>query len=121
MAADLGFFERLLPSAAGDGPDVRGLQAEATSPGRLRYQLLVMQNGRNATEFNGRYDLTLSGTLDARPWSLNLPGGAKPLQLKQYARIEGMVEYPEQAVVKTVQVRVMDKAGGLRSTQTLKL
>jgi hypothetical protein len=122
LKADLGFFERLLPSAgAGEGPAVRGLQAELKAPGQLRYQLLVMQSGKNVAEFDGRYDLTLAGTLDNLPWTQGLPGGPKPLQLKQYMRIDGQLEHPANAVVKTVQVRVMDKAGGVRATQTVKL
>jgi hypothetical protein len=122
LKADLGFFERLLPSAgAGEGPAVRGLQAEAKAPGQMRYQLLVMQNGKNVPEFDGRYELTLAGTLDNQPWTQGLPGGPKPLQLKQYTRIEGLLQHPPNAVVKTVQVRVMDKAGGVRATQSLKL
>ncbi|EHR69940.1 hypothetical protein BurJ1DRAFT_1067 [Burkholderiales bacterium JOSHI_001] len=122
LKADLGFFERLLPTAAtGEGPAVRGLQAELKAPGQMRYQLLVMQNGRNVAEFDGRYDLVLTGTLDNLPWAQGLPGGAKPLQLKQYMRIDGLLEHPPRAVVKTVQVRVMDKAGGVRATQSLKL
>ncbi len=32
-----------------------------------------------------------------------------------------MLEYPEGAVVKTVQVKVMDSHGGVRATQTVKL
>jgi hypothetical protein len=122
LKADLGFFERLLPTAsAGEGPAVRGLQAEVKAPGQLRYQLLVMQNGRNVAEFDGRYDLVLTGTLDNQPWTQGLPGGPKPLQLKQYMRIDGLLQHPAHAVVKTVQVRVMDKAGGVRVTQSLKL
>jgi hypothetical protein len=50
-----------------------------------------------------------------------MPGGAKPLQLKQYARVEGMLEYPEQAVVKTLEVKVLDQAGDVRATQTVQL
>jgi hypothetical protein len=50
-----------------------------------------------------------------------MPGGAKPLQLKQYARVEGLLEYPEDAVVTTVQVKVMDQSGGVRATQSVKL
>ena len=45
LKADLGFFERLLPTT-GDRMNVRGLQAEVETPGQLRYQLLVMQSGR---------------------------------------------------------------------------
>jgi hypothetical protein len=117
MKADLGFFERLLP-ATGDGLSVRGLQAEAPTAGQIRFQLLVMQSGKAPPEFRGRYAITLTGQLDGKPWSLAAPGGPKPLSVKQYARIEGLIDHPPEAVVKTVQVRVTDNSGGVRATQT---
>jgi hypothetical protein len=79
-----------------------------------------MQAGKRAPEFNGRYDMTLSGTLDGKPWVFARPGGAQALQLKQYARVEGVIDYPPQAVVKTVSVRVMDLSGAVRATLTVK-
>ena len=121
LKGDLSFFERMFPPSGSDKLAVRALQAESRAPGQLRYQMLVMQNGKALSEFSGRYELTLEGTVDGRPWSLPMPGGAKPLQLKQYARVEGMLEYPEDAVVKTVQVKVMDQSGGVRATETVKL
>jgi hypothetical protein len=120
LKADLGFFERLLPAGAADGVTIRGLQAEEKAPGQLRFQLLAMQAGKRAPEFNGRYDVTLSGTLDGKPWVFARPGGAQTLQLKQYARVEGVIDYPPQAVVKTVSVRVMDLNGAVRATLTVK-
>ena len=120
LKADLGFFERLLP-ANSDGVAVRGLQAEAVQPGQLRYQLLVMQSGRSPAEFKGRYELLLGGLVDGKPWTYAAPGGAKSITLRQYARVEGLIDYPTPAVVKTVQVRVLDGGGGVRATQTLKL
>lgn len=120
LKADLGFFERMFPPT-GSGLTVRALNAEPRGPGQLRYQMMVMQSGRAIREFTGRYELTLGGMLDGRPWSLEMPEGAKPLQLKQYARVEGVLEFPSQAVVKTVQVRVMDETGGVRATQTVRL
>jgi hypothetical protein len=120
LRADLGFFERLLP-AAGEELQLRGLMAEATQPGQLRYQMLVMQHGRNSPEFSGRYELLLSGLLDGKPWTLGLPDGARPLTLRQYARVEGLVEHPPGAVIKTVQARVIDAKGAIRATQTVKL
>jgi hypothetical protein len=120
LKADLGFFERLLPAGAADGVTIRGLQAEAKAPGQLRFQLLAMQAGKRAPEFNGRYDMTLSGTLDGKPWVFARPGGAQALQFKQYARVEGVIDYPPQAVVKTVSVRVMDLSGAVRATLTVK-
>ncbi len=122
LKADLGFFERLLPMAgAADGLAVRGFQAEPSVPGQLRYQLLVMQNGKPGAPFEGRYDLTLTGLLDGKPWTGGLPGGTLPLQVKQYARVEGRVDHPPEAVVKTVQVRVLNGAGAVMATQTAKL
>src|SRR4249920_1554293 len=69
LKADLGFFERLLPAGAAEGVVIRGLQAELKAPGQMRFQLLAMQAGKRPAEFNGRYDVTLSGTLDGKPWA----------------------------------------------------
>lgn len=119
LRADLGFFERLLP-AQGDGLQLRGLQAETGVPGQLRYQMLVVQSARSAAEFAGRYDVVLGGTLDGRPWSQPLPGGPQPLRLQQYLRLQGSVDHPPGAVIKTVQVRVVDPQGTVRATQSVK-
>ena len=118
LRADLGFFERLLP-AQGNGLALRGVQFEPQAPGQMRYQLLVMQSGKGQAEFRGRYALTLTGTLDGRPWTW--APQAQPLTVKQYARIEGTVDHPARAVVETVEVRVSDNNGGVRASQTVKL
>jgi hypothetical protein len=120
LKADLGFFERLLP-ASGEGLAVRALQAEQVQPGQLRYQLLLMQSGKAPSEFRGRYELQVAGTLDGKPWTLALPAGPQPISLRQYARVEGRLDHPAGAVVKTVQVRVLDNQGGVRASQTVKL
>jgi len=120
LQADLGFFERLLPSA-GEGLQVRGLQAEAKAPGQLKYQLLVVQSGKNKPDFEGRYDLTLTGQLEGRPWSQQLAGGPQALLIRQVTRVEGMIDHPAAAVIKSVQVRVMDTQGATKVTQTLRL
>jgi hypothetical protein len=121
LKADLGFFERLLPTNGSDGLTIRGLQADLKSPGQLRYQLLVMQGGKIAAEFAGHYDLTLIGTVDGHPWNLPAAGGAQTLRVRQYARVEGLVVLPLNAVVKTVQVRITDASGAVRATQALRL
>ena len=120
LKADLGFFERLLPTA-GDGLAVRALQAEPIQPGQLRFQLLVMQSGRSPQEFKGRYEFQLAGTLDGKPWIFTPQPAQRALALKQYARVEGMLDHPNTAVVKSVQVRVLDGNGGVRASQTVKL
>jgi hypothetical protein len=123
LKADLGFFQQLIPQGGGTpaGLTVRGFQVEMPAPGHVRYQLLVMQGGRSAVQFNGRYELTLSGTLNGQPWTSPAAGANQPLQVKQYARVEGMLDCPPQAVVKSAQVKVTDAGGAVRALQTLKL
>jgi hypothetical protein len=120
LRADLGFFERLLP-VVGDGLQLRGLRVDSPAPGQLRFQMLVMQNAKAATEFVGRYEVELTGVLDGKPWSQTLPGGPRPLQLRQYARVEGMFDHPAGLVLKGLQARVIDAKGSTRAAQALKL
>lgn len=120
LRADLGFFENLMPMH-GEGLQLRGLQAQHQAPGRLRFQMLVLQAGKVSADFHGRYELLISGTQGGKPWSQGLPGGAKPLQFRQYARVEGDIEHPGDAVVRSIQARVVDQQGALRATQSVRL
>jgi hypothetical protein len=124
LQADLGFFQRLIPQGGGtpEGLVVRGFQAELQAPGHVRYQLLVMQGGKAPGQFNGFYEATLTGTRGGQPWaSPASPAARQTLQVKQYARVEGMIDCPPDVVVKTVQVKVTDAGGAVRALQTLKL
>ncbi|MFM2447910.1 MAG: hypothetical protein RIS44_360 [Pseudomonadota bacterium] len=125
LKADLGFFERLLPanSSGSDnqGISVRGLQLEPQAPGQLRFQLLLMQLGKTLPEFQGRYELTLAGQLDGKPWTWVPPLTKTNVVLKQYLRLEGMIEFPVAAVVKSVTVKVLDTQGAVKASQTTKL
>ncbi|RZI80452.1 MAG: hypothetical protein EOP38_22430 [Rubrivivax sp.] len=119
---DLGFFERLLPSSSAEGLSVRGLQADLPAQGQLRFQVLIMQHGgRVQPDFKGRYELLLSGTFDGKPWVQPGPVVSQPLQLKQYRRVDGTVQYPANAVVKQVMVRVLDDNGKEVATQSLRM
>jgi len=120
LRADLGFYERLLPTA-GQGLQLRGLQVETRAPGQVKYQLLIVQNGKAQSEFKGRYDLLLTGQLEGKTWTQALPGGPQALQMRQVTRLEGLIDHPPQAVIKTMQVRVMDAQGATRATQTVRL
>lgn len=119
LQSELAFFQRLLPSGS-EGLQLRGLQAEVKVPGQLRYQMLVVQDAKGE-EFNGRYEVVLTGQMDSKNWSMPLPGGPRSLQVKQVARVEGTVDHPAAAVIKTVQVRVMDAKGATRATHTARL
>lgn len=113
LQEDLGFFEGLMP-LSGSGLQIRGLQLDAGTPGQLRYQLLLMQPGRSATDFSGRYELVVQGTRDGRPWTTTYPG-ERPLHFRQYQRVEGRIRIPADAVIKTARARVLDPKGSVRA------
>lgn len=119
----LGFFERLLPANANTSPGlvIRGLQAEVKTAGNVKYQMLLMQPGKSAPEFNGRYEVTLAGILDGKPWRWAQPAGVHALQLKQYLRVEGTIDHPPAAVVETISVKVTDKSGTMKISESVKL
>ena len=116
---DLGFFEKLLPASGSDGVSIRSVQAELVSASQLRWQVLVIQPVKGAADFNGKLEVTLNGMLAGKPWTATPPGGAQPLQFKQYRRIEGVLDLPPQVVVKTATAKVTE-GSATRSVQTFK-
>lgn len=116
---DLGFFEKLLPAGSTEVATIRSLQAELLSEMQLKWQVLVIQPVKDAPNFNGKLELTLNGTQAGKPWVMALPGGAQALQFKQYRRVEGVLDLPPQAVVKTVTAKVIE-GGTVRSVQIFK-
>jgi len=117
---NLGFFEKLLPTGVADGISIRGLQAEVLSSAQIKWQVLVIVAAKNAPEFNGKLEVTFEGLQNGKPWSMTLPGGAQALQVRQYKRLEGVVELPAQSVVKTVSAKVIE-GSAIRAVQTVKL
>ena len=105
---DLGFFDKLLPASTTESASIRSLQAEVVSETQLKWQVLVIQPVKDAATFNGKLELTVSGTQAGKPWVMNLPGGAQVLQFKQFRRIEGMLDLPALTVVKTVTAKVIE-------------
>ncbi|MEX8520851.1 MAG: DUF6776 family protein [Leptothrix sp. (in: b-proteobacteria)] len=123
LLRDLGFFERLLPSGGGNkAVSARGFVAEPVTAGQLSYQLLLLVPGLRSREFKGSYELTLSGTLSGKAWTYTVPRqSSHNLSFKQYQRLEGVIDYPGAAVVKQLQVRVLDVSGVAQATESVRL
>ena len=118
LREDLGFFEKLIPAnAGGSGIAIRGLQAELLADTHLRWQVLLMRPVKNAPEFKGRLELVVAGTRDGKSWSQTLGGEGQALQLRQYRRMEGVVDLPLRTVVKTITARVLE-GGVVHASQT---
>jgi len=122
LAADLGFFEKLLPAGGQKGWSIRGLQSFVDTPGRLHYQLLVMrQAGGAGAGSRLRYTLELSGTQNGKPWTQPAQNGSPALEGRPYQRLEGAIDYPASAVVRQLTVRIYDAGGSLLVSETQRL
>jgi hypothetical protein len=118
LRADLGFFEKLIPSVGGSGMAIRGLQAEVLANGRqVKWQVLVIQPVKDAPEFNGRLELVFTGVQGGKPWTASL---AETLKLRQYARNEGLFDLPAQTQLKGVSAKVVD-GSVTKATASIKL
>lgn len=117
---DLGFFEQLIPASGGAGLEIRQLQAEILKTGELKWQVLVIQAGKNLPDFRGQLTLTFTGLRYGKPWSADVPEGPLPLTLRQYGRSQGVYQAPADVVLKGVSAKVLDRRV-VRAAHTVKL
>lgn len=117
---DLSFFEGLLPAGA-QGVAIRSFRVEMVEPTQLRYRLLLMQGGKSNVDFTGNYQLVLTLFQNGKNAMMTLPkpdaAASFRLSFKHYQRVEGVLDIPEGATVKSVQVKVLEK-GALRAQQS---
>ena len=115
---DLGFFEKLLPTDSTDAVAIRGLQADTFDNGKVRWQVLVIQNKKNAPELQGRLEIAFNGVLNGKPWSGSVT--TLPIKVQQYGRFEGVADIPAQVSVKGLTAKVIDGTA-VKASQTTKL
>lgn len=120
LRSDLGFFERLLPSAGGATLNIRGLQAERIASTQYKWQVLIIQAAKNSPEFTGTIQVSLSGTLGGKPWSIKANGSPESVVVRSYLRKEGLIEVPSQAVVKSITAQI-ERDGSTVSVHTMNL
>lgn len=117
---DLGFFEKLIPSAGNEQISIRSLQAEFLSQREIKWQVLIIQAAKNSPEFSGRLEVSLSGLQNGKPWTSLVPTGQQAFKIKQYGRFDGVYDIPPQVVVKEVTTRVLEGAV-IKAVKTQKL
>lgn len=127
LKEDLAFFESLLPADTGpQGISIRRLIADRLAPGQIRYRLLLMQGGKAERDFIGNLQLIVTVVEGDKSAMMIFPksdapdGASYKLGFRHYQRVEGTLNVPAGAVVKSIQVRVLEK-GQLRAQQSVNL
>ena len=130
LKADLAYLESLLPAADAQGPvAIRRFEVEpdAGEPNRMRYRALLMQAGRAERLFSGSLQLLVTTMNQGRSRTMTLPDDGPAdarermkLSFRRLLRVEGHFMVPEGAVLKSVQMRVLER-GVLRAEQRASL
>lgn len=125
LKEDLAFFENLMPASTGpEGVRIGAFKADASNKTQLRYRILVMQGGKNVADYMGELQFQLTVNEEGKNVVLTLPdtknneAARLKLSFKYYQRLEGALNIPEGAVVKSVQARILDR-GQVRTFQTV--
>ncbi len=115
LKEDLAFFQSLTATGKESAISVNRFRLiPEPVPGEYRYQLLLVQTGERAKEFNGRLQFVLNLQQDDRKVVLVMPpDSAQPakeyqVSFKLFQRVEGMFRISPDAAVKGLQVRVFE-------------
>ena len=129
LKEDLAFFQSLMSAAGGREGTISvnrfRLKPEPVA-GEYRYQMLLVQNGQRAREFQGRLQFVLDVQHEGRKLVVVMPPEAESegkdyqLNFKFFQRIEGTFKLMPGSVLKGMQVRVFENGARTpKLTQTL--
>lgn len=129
LKEDLAFFQTLMASGGeAGGISVNRFRVQPdVLPGEYRYRLLIAQSKQRVKDFRGRLQFIVNLEQDGRSEVVSIPKGddgsqAYNLAFKFYQRVEGTFLVPPGAVIKKVQVRVLETGNSTPvSTQTVTL
>jgi hypothetical protein len=118
LKEDLAFLRKMMSSGATpEGLGVSNLRVESEGkPNEFRYRMLLTQGGQRKQDFKGRIQVVAraqqGGAINAFtfPEAPDDPAGA--LEFRFYQKVEGRFRVPEDAIVKSVEVRVLGTPGG---------
>ena len=115
LKEDLAFFQTLMSSGGEPGGvSINRFRVQSDAlPGEYRYRLLIVQSKQRVKEFHGRLQFIVDYDKGGRSEVVSLPrqeenSQAYNLVFKFYQRVEGTFLIPSDAVIRKVQVRVLE-------------
>lgn len=128
LKEDLGFLRNIMSSgAAPEGVGVSDLKVERDGrPNEYRYRMLLTQGGQRKQDFKGRVQIVARVVQGNTPSTLTFPDPSQPetgaFEFRFYHKVEGRFAVPEDAVLRSVDVRVLAVPGGqVKLSRTLNI
>jgi len=118
LREELALFESMLSADNANSAPLSVLRFKVEPdvlPGEFRYRVLLLASGsRRGRDFQGRLELVVSLTEDARSAMITVPGPGEPdaaafrLSFKHFQRLDGIFRVNPKAKVGSVQLRVYE-------------
>jgi hypothetical protein len=117
LKEDLAFLRKMMSSGATpEGVGVSNLKVEADGkPNEFRYRMLLTQGGQRKQDFKGRLQVVARALQGGAMSTFTFPEGADDagaLDFRFYQKVEGHFRLPEDAILRSVEVRVLAAPGG---------
>jgi hypothetical protein len=118
LKEDLAFLRKMMQSGATpEGLGVSNLRVEPDGrPNEYRYRMLLTQGGQRKQDFKGRLEVVARAQQGSAINTFTFPdvGGdeAGAVEFRFYQKVEGRFRLPEDATLKSVEVRVLATPGG---------
>jgi len=129
LKEDLGFLRNIMSSgAAPEGIAMSNLKVERDArPNEYRYRMLLTQGGQRKQDFKGRVQVVAKALQGTNVNSFTFPNAAEGenelvVDFRFYQKVEGQFRLPDDALLKSVEVRILAMPGGqVKLSRTLNL
>jgi len=119
LKEDLAFLRKMMSSGATpEGLGVSNLKVEQDGRGHeFRYRMLLTQGGQRKQDFKGRIEVVARAQQGGAINTFTFPDSAEAetaaaVEFRFYQKVEGRFRLPEDATLKSVEVRVLAMPGG---------
>ena len=118
LKEDLAFLRKMMSSGATpEGLGVSNLKVEPEGkPNEFRYRMLLTQGGQRKQDFRGRIQVVARAQQGNAINTFTFPeppeDAAGALEFRFYQKVEGHFRLPEDAMLRSVEVRVLAMPGG---------
>jgi len=118
LKEDLAFLRKMMSSGAmPEGIGVSNLKVEQDGkPNEYRYRMLLTQGGQRKQDFKGRLQVVARAQQGSTVNTFTFPEGPEEIagnvEFRFYQKLEGRFRLPEDAMLKSVEIRVLAAPGG---------
>ena len=118
LKEDLAFLRKMMSSGAmPEGIGVSNLKVEPDGrPNEYRYRMLLTQGGQRKQDFKGRLQVVARAQQGSTVNTFTFPEGPEEavgtVEFRFYQKLEGRFRLPDDAMLKSVEIRVLAAPGG---------